>query len=218
MSPPVCPACSAALAPRSSQCFACGVALGEDNRCNRCLATAPVFERTGRYVCSACGESRQRLGQTVVASEAELLQAFETRAPRPWQRPVVLLVLVVAVLVLGQKAAVSPWLLALLAAVGIGAAMQAVWNGARLRRLARGRRRYEIEQRIIGLAFCNNGLLSTGLVSDTLRISLSEAQELLGELVRAGRARAEPSVDSPEVIYHFSEAKRTRGIRRSQIS
>jgi hypothetical protein len=55
-------------------------------------------------------------------------------------------------------------------------------------------------------------------VSDTLRISLSEAQELLGELVRAGRARAEPSVDSPEVIYHFSEAKRTRGIRRSQIS
>jgi hypothetical protein len=218
MSPPVCPACSAALAPHASQCFACGVALGEDNRCNRCLATAPVFERTGRYVCSACGESRQRHAHTVIASEAELLQAFETRVPRPWQRPLLLLGLVVFVVILGQRAVVPSWILALLAAAGLGAALQAIWNGAQLRRRARGRRRYEIEQRIIGLAFCNNGLLSAGPVSDTLRISLNEAQELLGELVRAGRARAEPSVDSPEIIYHFGEAKRTRGIRRSQIS
>jgi hypothetical protein len=194
------------------------VALGDDNRCARCLATAPVFERTGRYVCSACGENRQRYAQTVVSSEAELLQAFETSVPRPLLRAAPWACGVLVLVGLGARAGLPFWLLAGVAALGLGAAAQVGWSGLLLRRRARGRRRYEIEQRIIGLAFCNDGLLSTGLVSDTLRISLSEAQELLGELVRAGRARAEPSVDGPEVIYHFGEAKRTRGIRRSQIS
>jgi hypothetical protein len=90
-------------------------------------------------------------------------------------------------------------------------------SGLLVRRRARGRRRHEIEQRIIGLAYCNDGLLSAGLVSETLRIAQSEAQDLLGELTRTGRARAEPSVHGPEIIYHFSEARRTRGLRRSQM-
>jgi Flp pilus assembly protein TadB len=194
------------------------VALGDGNRCARCMATAPVFERTGRYVCSACGESRQRYAQTIVTSEAELLQAFEISTPMPLLRPALLILGVLCLLGVGARAGLPLWMLAAVGVLGLGAALQVAWSGRLLRRRARGRRRYEIEQRIIGLAFCNDGLLSAGLVSDTLRISVREAQELLGELVRAGRARAEPSVDGPDIIYHFGEAKRTRGIRRSQIS
>ncbi|HEX6241513.1 MAG TPA: hypothetical protein VFZ61_11485 [Polyangiales bacterium] len=217
MSPVVCPACSAALTSRVSQCGACGVVLGEDNRCGRCLATAPVFERTGRHVCSACGETRTRYPNTVVASEAALLQAFETRPARPLLRPLAILVFAFVALALAQRAGAPAWLGVSGAALSLLAAGDVARRGLLLQRRVRARRRYEIEQRIIGLAYCNDGLLSAGLVSDTLRIALSEAQDLLGELARTGRARAEPSVDRPEIIYHFGEAKRTRGLRRSQI-
>jgi hypothetical protein len=217
MSPALCPACSAALTPRASQCSACGVVLGDDNRCGRCLATAPVFERTGRYVCSACGETRQRYAQTVVTSEAALLQAFEARPIRPFTKPAVTLLIAAALGSAGRRVGLPDWLLLAALALALVAAAHMARRGMLLRGRARGRRRYEIEQRIIGLAYCNDGLLSAALVSDTLRISLSEAQDLLGELARTGRARAEPSADGPEIIYHFGEAKRTRGLRRSQI-
>jgi hypothetical protein len=217
MSPALCPACSAALTSRASQCSACGVVLGDDNRCGRCLATAPVFERTGRHVCSACGETRQRYAQTVVTSEAALLQAFELRPVRPLAKPILVLVAAGVFAYLAQRALLPPWLLFGALGLALAAAVHTAHRGILLRKRARGRRRYEIEQRIIGLAYCNDGLLGAGPVSDTLRISLSEAQDLLGELARTGRARAEPSTDSPEIIFHFGEAKRTRGLRRSQI-
>jgi hypothetical protein len=205
------------LTSRVSQCGACGVVLGEDNRCGRCLATAPVFERTGRHVCSACGETRTRYAQTVVTSEAALLQAFETRPARPLARPLAILAVAGGAVAVAQRAGAPLWLIAGLAALGALTAGQLARRGLLVQRRARARRRYEIEQRIIGLAYCNDGLLSAALVSDTLRIAVSEAQDLLGELARTGRARAEPSVDGPEIIYHFGEAKRTRGLRRSQI-
>ena len=78
-----------------------------------------------------------------------------------------------------------------------------------------GRRRYEMEQRIIGLAFGNDGLLSAGAVSATLRITVNEAKQLLGELVATGRARAETNEETGDASYYFGEAKRTRGIRRN---
>jgi hypothetical protein len=85
--------------------------------------------------------------------------------------------------------------------------------GKRERQLARARRRYEIEQRIIGLAFRNDGLLTASAVSTTLRISRSEAHELLGELASSGRARAESQEGGSDTTYFFGEAKRTRGLR-----
>jgi hypothetical protein len=217
MPPPLCPACSAALAPDASQCACCGVALGEDNRCPRCMATAPVYERTGRHVCSACGETRPRQAHTLVTTEAELLQAFEAPPARaPLLAISTALLCASALALLGRvlpDAAWLTWLLAVVAALVFGVVGR---NARHRRRVARARRRYEIEQRIIGLAFCNDGLLSANLVSETLRISVMEAQELLGELVATARARAEMSVDGGPTIYHFGEARRTRGLRRSQ--
>ena len=219
MPPLVCPACSAVLALEASQCAACGIALGEENRCGRCMAIAPVYERTGRHVCSACGETRQRYPKTLVTTEAALLQAFEAEPEKLPLLPLAASLLVAAGLVflgrLSTEARGLSWLGALLGALAFAHFGR---RARHKRRVARARRRYEIEQRIIGLAFCNDGLLSAGLVSETLRITVIEAQELLGELVSTARARAEIAVDGGPTIYHFGEAKRTRGLRRSQLS
>jgi hypothetical protein len=219
MPPLLCPACSVALTLDASQCASCGIALGEENRCGRCMATAPVYERTGRHVCSACGETRQRYPNTLVTTEAALLQAFEGAPARFPLLPFSLSFLAAGGLALLSR--VSPTGSWLAWVAGLVAALAFVHFGRRARHkrhVARARRRYEIEQRIIGLAYCNDGLLSAGLVSETLRITVMEAQELLGELVSTARARAEVSVDGGPTVYHFGEAKRTRGLRRSQSS
>jgi hypothetical protein len=183
------------------------------------MATAPVYERTGRHVCSACGETRPRNAHTVVTTEAALLQAFEAPPTSFPLLPLSAALLCASALVLfgriAPEARALTWLIALVAALVFGVLGR---RARQKRRVARARRRYEIEQRIIGLAFCNDGLLSANLVSETLRIAVSEAQELLSELVATARARAEVSVDGGPTIYHFSEAKRTRGLRRSQSS
>lgn len=183
------------------------------------MAIAPVYERTGRYVCSACGETRQRSANTIVSTEAELLQAFEGAPGKLGAVPLLASLLAAVGLVgLGRISEQTRWL-SWFGALLVAFAFAHFGRRARQkRRVARGRRRYEIEQRIIGLAFCNDGLLSAALVSETLRITVMEAQELLGELVSTSRARAEMPADGGPTIYHFSEAKRTRGLRRSQSS
>lgn len=215
MMPFVCPACRERNTAKGLRCAACQVALGEGNRCGRCLAIAPVFERSGRYVCSACGETRTRHDDTLVTTEAALLQAFDPARGRGLP----LLLYALSALAL----AILTWLVVrgtlprglglLLGAVLL--ALSVRLQGLARRRQARvqARRRYEIEQRIIGLAFRKDGLLTASAVSTTLRISHSEAQELLGELASSGRARAEPSTDGSETTYFFGEAKRTRGLR-----
>jgi hypothetical protein len=216
MTPYVCPACRERITVKGSLCCAaCKVALGEGNRCGRCLAIAPVFERSGRYVCSACGETRTRHDDTLVTTEAALLQAFDPARGRGL--PLVLLALS------GVTLLVVIWLAAsgtLPRGLALFAGAVLLLGSERLQRLARrrqaraqARRRYEIEQRIIGLAFRKDGLLTASAVSTTLRISHSEAQELLGELASSGRARAEPYADGSETTYFFGEAKRTRGLR-----
>jgi hypothetical protein len=183
------------------------------------MATAPVYERTGRHVCSACGQTRQRYPHTLVTTEAELLQAFEAAPEKLPLLPLSASLLAAGGLaLLGRISSEARWLSWFGAFVGAFAFAHFVRRARYKRRVARARRRYEIEQRIIGLAFCNDGLLSAGLVSETLRITVMEAQELLGELVTTARARAEMSVDGGPTIYHFGEAKRTRGLRRSQSS
>jgi len=213
--PFVCPACRERVITRGPRCASCKVALGEGNRCGRCLAIAPVFERGGRHVCSACGETRTCHDDTLVTTETELLQAFDPARGRGL--PVLLLALsALALLVLVWLAVrgTLPRGLALLAGAGLLIVSAPLQRLARRRQArARARRRYEIEQRIIGLAFRKDGLLTASAVSTTLRISYSEAQELLGELASSGRARAEASADGAETTYFFGEAKRTRGLR-----
>lgn len=213
MAPIVCPACRELASSQEGACTACGVPLGEDNRCGRCLAIAAVFERTGRYVCSACGESRSHHQHTVVSSEAALLQAFEPAPNRVSPIVVGLLGALSATSVAIGLAGILPLWSTALGALGFAiAAARVWWIGRRQRERAWRRRRYEMEQRTIGLAYRNDGMLSAGLVSATLRLSLSEARELLGELVGTGRARSETN-EAGDTSYYFGEAKRTRGIR-----
>lgn len=211
-----CPACRAKVSAQAGQCRTCGVALGEDNRCGRCLAVAPVFERTGRHVCSACGETRTRQARTIVSSEADLLQAFEPASQGTVTvKSVVLLLAAGGFAGAGGMALVPTWLGWPAAWLAVLAAVRAHFAAGKRRTRQLARRRYEMEQRIIGLAFGNDGLLSANAVSATLRIALNEAKAILGELVTTGRARAETSEETGETSYYFGEAKRTRGIRRN---
>jgi hypothetical protein len=215
MMPFVCPACRERITTKGLRCAACQVALGEGNRCGRCLAIAPVFERSGRYVCSACGETRTRHDDTLVTTEAALLQAFDPARGRGL--PLLLYALSALSLLtltwLVARGTLPRGLALLLGAVLLVASVRLQRLARRRQARAQARRRYEIEQRIIGLAFRKDGLLTASAVSTTLRISHSEAQELLGELASSGRARAEPPADGSETTYFFGEAKRTRGLR-----
>jgi hypothetical protein len=211
-----CPACRAKVSAQAGQCGACGVALGEDNRCGRCLAVAPVFERTGRHVCSACGETRLRHPRTIIATEADLLQAFEPASQRRLTAESLLLLLAAVGFVGAAQLALLPrWLAWPAGGLALVAAVRSHYAASSQRTRQQGRRRYEMEQRIIGLAFGNDGMLSAGAVSATLRITINEAKELLGELVATGRARAETNDETGDTSYYFGEAKRTRGIRRN---
>lgn len=209
-----CPACDAVVPLGASQCVACGLALGEPNWCPGCHAFAAVYARPGRYVCGACGADRVVLPGTIIATEAELLTAFdETR--RSWSS---------AALALAAMGSGSAWIahralpggwnlvLPLVLVAGSLFGAYGLARGARRSGLRRARRRrFEIEQRIIGLAFRNDGLLRAEEVSSTLRIPLAEAEALLAELARSGRAslRATPAGEA----YDFTEAKRTQTLR-----
>jgi hypothetical protein len=81
------------------------------------------------------------------------------------------------------------------------------------RRVRQARRRiFEIEQRIIGLAYQNDGVLREQEVSSRLRISLVEAREVLHELARQDRAIAYGQ-GRQVTEFRFGEARRTRAIR-----
>jgi hypothetical protein len=211
-----CACCQANLSkssPEPGRCGVCQALVGLANQCGRCHAFSPVIARGDGFVCSACGCPRDRLRETVCMSDREVLQELEPRAR------------------------LSPWLLALLCALPFLAG--AGWSARRgahfacalslggalltfglllraaLRRgrLAARRRTFEIEQRIIGLAYQNDGVLREGEVSVRLRISLAEAREVLHELVRQERAVSDLQVNDRSE-FRFGEARRTRAIRR----
>ena len=211
-----CPACGTRVEEIASQCQACGLALGEANWCGRCHAIAPVYEREGRHVCCACGSERALRTGTQVATDGDVLRAFEGGSTREhrWAGPGVALALAgfLAWLATARLSGASrlPVALAscLLAACVVIYIMFRTRRGTRLKRQ---RRHFEIGQRIVGLAFCNDGQLTSDGVAEMLRIPPAEAGAFLQELVATGRATV-CSASTGEV-YHFGEAKPTREVR-----
>jgi hypothetical protein len=197
---------------KTGRCARCAALVGADNQCERCHAFMPVVERTGGYVCGACESPRERNTSTACASDAALLQALEQRQERPlWLYGILtggpLLGLA------GFSATRGFVLLAqAAAAVAVILAMMLMLLLRVQRRLGARRRKFEIEQRIIGLAYQNDGLLREGDVSARLRISVVEARDVLGELEVQQRATVH-SQRGP-IEYRFGEARRTRAIRK----
>ncbi|MFT3921458.1 MAG: hypothetical protein QM778_02865 [Myxococcales bacterium] len=210
--PDVCPCCHGELAKASARCRRCTAAVGEENRCPRCHAYAAVIERSSGYHCGACGAPRERMAQTQCLSDAELLQALE---PRPPQRhalwaALAALPFLIASLALRSVLPEMRWLLALAG----GFVLLCVFAyRQRSRRLQERRRAFEIEQRIIGLAYQTDGVLREQEVSTRLRISLVEARLTLEELARQERAVAYGQGHAVSE-FRFGEARRTRAIRR----
>ena len=207
-----CPCCHAKRAKSATRCASCSAAIGEANRCARCLAYAAVIERTGGYVCGACSAPRERLPDTLCLSDAELLRALEPR-PAERYRAIALLTALPWFAAAGLMRGVAPpfrWLFAL---VGALALVGLLARGQRAQRRTQRRRTFEIEQRIIGLAYQTDGVLREQDVSTRLRISLAEARAILQEL--ADQQRAVAYGQGREVSeFRFGEARRTRAIRR----
>jgi signal transduction histidine kinase len=192
--------------------------LGEDNRCSRCDALAPVIDRGGRLVCSACGADRQRLDGTVVVLESEVVRAFERFAWLPWLLGGATAALSGAGLsVAALTAALSDGsfgtafaVITTMVSLGLGAG--GAYATVRAKRRTDSRRRFELEQRILGLAFNHEGVLTAADVSHELRVPLAEADAVLTELAKAGRATLDVGEEG-ELRYGFPQAKPTRAIR-----
>jgi hypothetical protein len=81
------------------------------------------------------------------------------------------------------------------------------------RRLLHRRRIYALDQRIVGLAYQREGMLTTRDVAAALGLDPAEAEARLSDLVARARASLEVSQESGHVHYVFKDVKPTRGIR-----
>jgi hypothetical protein len=209
-----CPCCrkvllSAAL--KAGICSRCHAVVGEANQCALCHAFIATIQRGNGHFCGACGSERRSEPGTVCASDRELLQALE---PRPFHG-LFAAVCACASLPIVAGAWVwsgSPLWGRALPILGLVIAALGSLMIHRLKVLTRRRRSFEIEQRIIGLAYQNDGVLRAREVSTRLRITLAEARLLLGSLANQGRAAAQ-ALGNEEPEFRFGEARRTRGIR-----
>jgi hypothetical protein len=206
------------------RCPSCSALAGAQNQCLRCHAWSPLIARGEAFVCAACGSPREQTAGAICVTDAELLQALELRRGRS---PVLValgcgapFVLAALLACFGARAdepgsalAISGLSLGLMAG-GLAAFGLVLARGLRRVRNEARRRTFEIEQRIIGLAYQNDGVLREGDVSSRLRISLAEARSVLNDLVRQERAVTD-GFGGPRAEFRFGEARRTRAIRRA---
>jgi hypothetical protein len=101
------------------------------------------------------------------------------------------------------------WLLGL---GSLACAASLTWVGRSSLERTRRVRHFEIEQRVVGLAYQNQGRLEAQAVADALPMTFAAAEAFLTELTRSGRARLEVS-EQGRITYVFADARPTRGIR-----
>jgi hypothetical protein len=211
-----CPACNQPVAPGAERCAACEQVLGESNLCERCHALAPALVRGVELCCPACGAVRERGPGVIIANASELERAVEVGWPQPFSA--------VALGAVGAAVALSlvgfalgsghgRGVLRLLVVLALAVAAVAGLLVRHRRGLLWRRRRYVLEQRIVGLAYQRHGFLSTVDVAAALGLDAAEAEACLSELVARARASLEVSQESGQVRYVFGDVKPTRGIR-----
>ena len=187
--------------------------LGEIHRCERCRALSPALSSNGKLSCAACGAAREpRLGLTIV-SEADHRRALRRGQLTPFLRFAGAALLSVAAL-LGAGAQ-SVGARGLAAALGLGSlacAAALAWTGRTQLERAVRKHRFELEQRVVGLAYQHHGRLEARMVSESLLLSVAAAEAFLTELTHVGRARIETG-ENGRITYVFPDAKPTRGIR-----
>jgi hypothetical protein len=189
--------------------------LGEENLCDRCHALGPALVRGAELCCPACGATRSRGPRVIIANVSELHRAVEVGWPQPfaaialgaWAGCVVLALLG---FVVGDAARpLMRWLVLVAVLVAVVAALFV----RQRRKLLHRRRLYALDQRIVGLAYQRDGMLTTRDVAAALGLEPAEAEARLSDLVARARAGLEVSQESGQVHYVFKDVKPTRGIR-----
>jgi hypothetical protein len=213
-----CPACAQATRAADLQCKACGQVLGEIHRCERCRALAPAIERDGALRCAACAAERvPRLGLSII-SESDYQRALRKGQLLPWTLfgGAALTGAAGLSVAAGLAAAADGTggrVLALLLGLGsLACAAALTWIGRTHLERSMRKRRFELEQRVVGLAYQAQGRLAARSVAEALNMPLSAAEAFLTDLTQVGRARLDMS-ESGAVTYVFPDARPTRGIR-----
>ena len=192
--------------------------LGEIHRCERCRALSPALSSNGKLSCAACGAAREpRLGLTIVS------EADHRRALRRGQLTPFLMfagaalagaagLSVAALLGAGAQSVGARGLAAALGLGSLACAAALAWTGRTQLERAVRKHRFELEQRVVGLAYQHHGRLEARMVSESLPLSVAAAEAFLTELTHVGRARIETG-ENGRITYVFPDAKPTRGIR-----
>ena len=188
-----CPSCSREVSPYDARCPDCRQVLGTDNTCERCHALVPATRDRYRIVCSACDSVRTRRPNTVVVSAREL------RWTASWER-------FRAKVYTGAGASSALFGLtcaALIFAYGPRGmyefaygllAFMALVTFAFLSRVKRARTlrdqhdRFSLQQRLLGYAHRQGGVVTAEQIARQLNVSEEAADAMLDELVRVGKA------------------------------
>lgn len=177
-----------------ARCPQCSQVLGADNQCEHCHALVPALRRGGRIVCSACGSERRRGPNTITVSEREL------RFMAGWERVRIRIYKVATALAVlfGLFIGALFWLFApnafelgsalVTAFVTLLIAGLFVQRIKKVRALSQQREHFLLEQRVLGLAHKNRGVITAAEVARHLNIPVTAADAMLDELVRTGRA------------------------------
>lgn len=188
-----CPSCSREVSQHDARCPDCRQVLGSDNVCEQCHALAPATRAGHRIVCSACGSARGRRPNTVVVSARTLrwLVAWERFRIRVYGGAAASSALF-GLMLGGLLLAYAPHSFHSFAYGVLVVAMLVTTAFAlrikRVRSLGGARDRFTLQQRLLGYAHRQRGVVTAEGVAHDLHISVPAADAMLDELVRVGKA------------------------------
>ena len=221
--PANCTACHTAIPDGATQCPGCGKVYGEDNRCQRCHAVAPVKVAGPIYRCVACGAERQRLPGTVVIGGGSALAGGPSmsgeKANALGFRVFGAITLAGGLGVAALLFAVIPGTAGVVLAGVAGITAIALGGGAlgasrRASSRANNALRVTKEHKILQLAEENGGYLTATQLARALSMGVREADALLTEMSDGLRVQVEVTSDGI-LQYHFAEvAGQTAPARR----
>jgi hypothetical protein len=210
--PSRCSACDTPIPDGRTRCPACGKVFGEDNRCARCDAVAPVRMEGSQARCTACGAERERRAGTVVIESSGRKPELATYAARGGAVGLRLFGVAAiggGVLAAALAAAVLPGAVGIVAAVvlgglGVGLGALGLGAGSRVGRGAEEHARQRREQTIYELARTRQGVLTAPEVARELGVPVAQADEELTRLADGTHVTVEVTTDG-RVEYEFRD-------------
>lgn len=196
-----------------ARCPRCSQVLGTDNTCEHCHALVPALRRGTRIVCSACGSERRRAPNTIVVSEREL------RFVAGWQRVRIRIYKIVAILstlfalLLGSiffRYAPDGFLFTMAMVISLISVSVAGFSLHRIKRArthGQLRESFALEQRLLGLAHRQAGVVTAEEAARYLNVPVAAADAMLDELAHRGQAEIDVT-DRGEIRFLLGPGKK----------